>query len=702
MRRPRPPTFQSFGASNPSGNTMCSSSTHQPIFKSGGKVVRDLAAQPKNDTTDTEDDERFADVSSAYSTSDNSEHEPVLQSPEERTLFSNGITLHPVERLSTEDLDMKSSGNTDDEVAEVVLSPSQCSVDTIQEVESRCLSREGESLVREQDLFDFEVLGNQIVSIVREEPEIKAPTFITRSACSERDSFGEESSLSINEDENISPLRLKTDSMLSERNNNPSSEEGIAVEWNGVNGTIPSLANVGKVIDGSRNTGMTLKPLSVSLDEKDESVLFAKVVRDLHIIGEGIYFLSTRLMATLLTALLVIFECIKVIAKWTTAAISRGTNPEETRMQSPDQNVFTQIVRNTCTHGNRDAVTDMPALRAITDHRGSSTSKNINLCEDDCGIFPPRTESGELSFQTENSGRAANLSVKECSCLLETVPRADERLKSVRAGSMETGSGSSVSVGTNETELGTLEMYSDARRVRRPKSQISGLKPSSAPGTMETSTKHFPREFDPSMMKVEYEQSDLVLSPLKITKFSILERNNGVTELEPTIAQPAFRQEEKKVQSTNDTKTLLKRRPSIAAGLCHKVTRSSVHQSNSKAIDELKAVKDSVMRVFSINKNYHEVQFESQRSAKKTLTLLADLLVKEYECTVAVKKNGGLKIRFEKSFDRGRKLRVRTTFHPTSQFSCIVAVCRSRQDDLTVSWRECDAFVKSFQSSLQS
>lgn len=700
MRRFRLPTFQNFGISGLPGDGKSSEPAHHPIFKSGGKVVGELTSQSRCDAIDADDDDRFADASSVYSASNYSDQEPCFRSPE-RILFTDNMNISRVERLSTDDLDLRPCNNTDSEDIEVVLTSSHYSVGTIQEVESRTLSCEGESSIRTQNSMDVKALGDQITSILEEEAEVEPSTFILRSPCSKEETSGEESRHEVNEDTEASPFGLCFESGPYEVSANRSHGESIMIEAHeSSRGSHSSTSVHGKVVEPN-NKEKALKKLLAPPDENDEPGLLIRVMGGLQLFGKSIHYLSVSLGATMLVVLASLLRSAKEFTKASTALIFRGREAQEEPPQSQEKNVSIQTVRNTCQLESRNAVTGTSTSRATIDYHGSSTLTGINSCVDEHENFPvrpgieipppPYSEDPQIFWKPTGT---------ECPSSAKTVASGDERLSSRLTGSMETSSGSSVSIGTNETDIGASETFNDVRKLTPYRSETRELKrplaPTSTPGL---STKNPSREFGSFTTKVEYEQSDLVLSPLKITKFNGAEGKDGGRGL--TTAHSILQNDGKKVGSTVETKTSLKKRPQLAAGLRHRGTRPNVHLGSSRTIDELKAVKDSVLRALNMNKNYHEVRFECRRPAHKTLTFLADLLVKEYDCTVAVKKSGGLKIRFEKDFE-GRKLRVRATFYATSQFSCTVAVCRSREDDLTVSWKECDAFVKSFQSSLQS
>lgn len=150
--------------------------------------------------------------------------------------------------------------------------------------------------------------------------------------------------------------------------------------------------------------------------------------------------------------------------------------------------------------------------------------------------------------------------------------------------------------------------------------------------------------------------------------------------------------------------------PQMAASAMRKAVRrySDVRRSSSvskigasRAMGEIKQVKDSIWRALNRNK-IQEIRFESPRSASKTLTLVADILVKEYKCLVAVRKNGGLKIRCEKMFPSRQKLRTRVTFHPLGSFSCEIVIARSSEDEFVVSPREYEYFMRDVRHSFES
>lgn len=126
--------------------------------------------------------------------------------------------------------------------------------------------------------------------------------------------------------------------------------------------------------------------------------------------------------------------------------------------------------------------------------------------------------------------------------------------------------------------------------------------------------------------------------------------------------------------------------------------RKRIHKASSEKTD-VKTVADSIRRAFARHKSERETRFTSPRSAEKTLTLIADLLAKDFNCIVAVRKSGPLKLRCEKVYSAGKVLRTRVTFEVMDKFSCEVTIARSREDDNSVSTADYVTFVARLQRS---
>lgn len=117
-------------------------------------------------------------------------------------------------------------------------------------------------------------------------------------------------------------------------------------------------------------------------------------------------------------------------------------------------------------------------------------------------------------------------------------------------------------------------------------------------------------------------------------------------------------------------------------------------------MSEVKAMTDSLFRVFAKNKPEPDTRFTSPRSAHKTMTLIADLMIREFNCQVAVRRNGDLKLRCEKHYSLNRMLRARVTFQELDIFSCNVVIARSRADNFTVPTADYVNFVAGLQKAL--
>ncbi|PXF46367.1 hypothetical protein BWQ96_03866 [Gracilariopsis chorda] len=124
------------------------------------------------------------------------------------------------------------------------------------------------------------------------------------------------------------------------------------------------------------------------------------------------------------------------------------------------------------------------------------------------------------------------------------------------------------------------------------------------------------------------------------------------------------------------------------------------HPLRKGVIGDVKAMTDSLFRVFAKNKPEPDTRFTSPRSAHKTMALIADLMVKEFNCMVAVRRNGALKLRCEKHYSLNRMLRARVTFQELDIFSCNVVIARSRADNFTVPTADYVNFVAGLQQAL--
>ncbi|KAI0564685.1 hypothetical protein FGB62_24g029 [Gracilaria domingensis] len=113
--------------------------------------------------------------------------------------------------------------------------------------------------------------------------------------------------------------------------------------------------------------------------------------------------------------------------------------------------------------------------------------------------------------------------------------------------------------------------------------------------------------------------------------------------------------------------------------------------------NDVKAVTETVKRVLLRNKPEPDTRFTSPRSAQKTLTIIADVMVKEFECMVAVRRTGAFKIRSEKIYSSESRLRTTMKFRALDAFSCNVIICRSRDDDFTVPTADYVNFVAGLQ-----
>ncbi|CAN8062025.1 unnamed protein product [Agarophyton chilense] len=115
--------------------------------------------------------------------------------------------------------------------------------------------------------------------------------------------------------------------------------------------------------------------------------------------------------------------------------------------------------------------------------------------------------------------------------------------------------------------------------------------------------------------------------------------------------------------------------------------------------NDVKAVTESVKRVLFRNKPEPDTRFTSPRSAQKTLTIVADVMRKEFDCFVAMRRSGAQKLRSEKIYSSDARLRISLRFQPLDAFSCNVIIFRSRDDDFSVSTADYVTFIAGLQQT---
>lgn len=203
-------------------------------------------------------------------------------------------------------------------------------------------------------------------------------------------------------------------------------------------------------------------------------------------------------------------------------------------------------------------------------------------------------------------------------------------------------------------------------------------------------------ELDQSSMRFEHRASEIIISPLNPTSPAFLSDGEYDTENRRRMKYP------------NGEVTVPEKPVQPNSGM-HQSGKSTFPKKKrnsrgptGKLRTDVRTMKDSIFRAFGRNKVEPETRFASPRSARKTLALIADMLVKEYGCDVAVRRNGALKMRCEKVFTGNQKLKVRLAFQPMDAYSCNVIICRSREDEHHVSTTDYVGFVADVQRSFMN
>lgn len=198
---------------------------------------------------------------------------------------------------------------------------------------------------------------------------------------------------------------------------------------------------------------------------------------------------------------------------------------------------------------------------------------------------------------------------------------------------------------------------------------------------------------DQSSIYLQHSELEIIMSPLPGRG---AEANNTITEWSTDDVQRdsegrgSFASKERLLQMTEKKQ---QQRSNVTS------KRKAFKASGSKGIGEVKAMKESLKRAFVRTKAEPETRFASPRSAHRTLKIIADMLVKEFSCSVAVRKSGPPKLRCERTMRNGQSLRTRLRFQPMDSFSCNVVMCRSREDDHSISTADYVAFVAALQRS---
>ena len=123
-------------------------------------------------------------------------------------------------------------------------------------------------------------------------------------------------------------------------------------------------------------------------------------------------------------------------------------------------------------------------------------------------------------------------------------------------------------------------------------------------------------------------------------------------------------------------------------------------KTGQKGVRGIGAVKDSLSRVIGKLKNEHEATFTSPCAEKRTMIILSDVLVREFKANVAIRKAGPPKIRCEHKMSDNRMIRLSATFHSIDEKSTKVMINRSKNDDMSVSNKECLQFVSNVQKCM--
>lgn len=192
---------------------------------------------------------------------------------------------------------------------------------------------------------------------------------------------------------------------------------------------------------------------------------------------------------------------------------------------------------------------------------------------------------------------------------------------------------------------------------------------------------------DTTKIAIEEKNMEILMSPMRQTKSPFLDSTHESDGSD--IGQDVNRYESSSSAYTShegsDKSGRLESRRKLGSGF--------------RVLSDVKSVKGSIKRALNRGKMEPETRFASPRSARKTMTIIADLLVKEYLCDVAVRKVGSLKLRAEKTMASGHALRIRVCFQELDAYSCNVMISRSKEDDIEVSTYEYVNFIADLQRS---
>lgn len=93
------------------------------------------------------------------------------------------------------------------------------------------------------------------------------------------------------------------------------------------------------------------------------------------------------------------------------------------------------------------------------------------------------------------------------------------------------------------------------------------------------------------------------------------------------------------------------------------------------------ARKVTLSRAIKRNKTDSETRFLSDRSARATFNFFADVLMKEQDYTVALRRNGALKFRCSKRLSYDNHVDAKVAFLPRGSNSCVVVVYPGHEDN---------------------
>lgn len=215
---------------------------------------------------------------------------------------------------------------------------------------------------------------------------------------------------------------------------------------------------------------------------------------------------------------------------------------------------------------------------------------------------------------------------------------------------------------------------------------------SRSPVSSRTSGDELINDFDNKSVHLENKELEIIISPLG------KEKSPFGTKREETSVQAKDNSSPSSVHSATSSEmyTPVEQMAHMSDSSRKK---SLARETAARSMNEVKAVKDSLLRALGRNKAEPETKFVSSTPARKSMAVIADVLVKEYGCMVAVRKGASFKLRCEKIVSPGQVLRTRLTFHTIDKHSCTVIICRSREDDLKVPTADYVNFVTNIQRS---